>query len=180
VLGCGPVGLSLIAAAVLQGAGRVLCVGAPEERLRAARAMGAAAALDCEKHDADARRDFVLAHADGRGADLVIEATGDPRAAVEAMRLARDAGRVVIAGQYTDGGEASFNPHTDLNRKHLDVLGCWGSDLSHFDRAVRLLRDPRRASPWAALPAARYALADAGEALRAVAARAVVKALITP
>jgi L-iditol 2-dehydrogenase len=180
VLGSGPVGLSLVAAAVSRGAGRVLCVGAPEDRLRAARAAGAADALDCERHDDKTRRAWVLERTGGRGADLVVEAAGDPRAVVEAMRCARDAGRVVVLGQYADHGEVSFNPHADLNRRHLEVIGCWGSDFSHFDLAVRILRDPERARLWAAIPATRYPLREAGAALAAVAARAVIKALIDP
>src|SRR5207237_1323792 len=80
------------------------------------------------------RLEWVLERTDGRGADVTIEATGTPDAAVQAMRFVRDAGRVVIVGQYTDHGETSFNPHLDLNKKHLDVRGCWGSDFSHFSQ----------------------------------------------
>src|SRR5262245_591752 len=43
VLGSGPVGLSAIAVARLQGAGTVLCIGAPAGRLEAALSVGAAA-----------------------------------------------------------------------------------------------------------------------------------------
>ena len=180
VLGCGPVGLSAVALARLQGAGTVLCIGAPAVRLRAAMEMGASAVLDLEGHDEAARRDWVLERTGGRGADVTIEAAGAPEAAVQAMRFTRDAGRVVIAGQYTDGGEASFNPHADLNRKHLEVLGCWGSDFSHLHRAARLMDDPSRSAPWARLPLTRYGLARAGDALDDVASGKVVKALIDP
>ena len=111
---------------------------------------------------------------------MTIEATGSPAAVVEAMRMTRDGGRVVIAGQYTDGGDVTFNPHRDLNRKHLDVRGTWGSDFSHFERAVDLMHDPARAEPWTRLPIARFGLSAADRALAAVASGAVVKALIDP
>ena len=45
--------------------------------------------------------------ADGRLPDVTIEATGHPDAVVQAMRFTRDAGRVVIVGQYTDHGPVS-------------------------------------------------------------------------
>ena len=54
---------------------------------------------------------------------------------MQAMRFTRDAGTVVVVGQYTDHGVTSFNPHLDLNKKHLDVRGCWGSEFSHFYRS---------------------------------------------
>jgi L-iditol 2-dehydrogenase len=96
------------------------------------------------------------------------------------MRFTRDAGRVVIVGQYTDHGETVFNPHLDLNKKHLEVRGCWGSDYSHFHRAVEMLRNPRAAQLWSAMKLERFGLAQANDALEAVAAGKVVKALIDP
>jgi L-iditol 2-dehydrogenase len=102
------------------------------------------------------------------------------------MRFTRDAGRVVVVGQYTDHGptsaDAAFNPHLDLNKKHLDVRGCWGSDFSHFYRSVQLTSDPVRSAPWAALKSklSRYTLAEANDALADVANGRVLKALIDP
>jgi L-iditol 2-dehydrogenase len=96
------------------------------------------------------------------------------------MRCTRDAGRVVILGQYTDHGDVALNPHADINRKHLDIFGCWGSDFSHFHRAVRIMSDPERAAPWSRLRLERYGLAGANDALDAVAGGGVIKALIDP
>jgi L-iditol 2-dehydrogenase len=180
VLGSGPVGLSAIAFALMRGALKVLSTGAPDSRLEAARAVGAAATLNVETHSTQERAAWVMENTSGRGADVVVEATGSPAAVVEAMRYARDAGRVVVVGQYTDHGEIAFNPHLDLNKKHLDVRGCWGSDFSHFYRGAALMADPVRSAPWTRLRLERYSLARAGDALTAVASGAVVKALIDP
>jgi L-iditol 2-dehydrogenase len=181
VLGSGPVGLSCIIFALMRGALRVLCVGAPAARLETARMVGASATLNIEAHDDEEQRiRWVLEQTEGRGADVTIEATGAPVAAVQAMRYTRDAGRVCIVGQYTDHGEASFNPHLDLNKKHLDVRGCWGSDFSHFYRGTQLMRDAARSRPWSLMKLERYGLDRAGDALADVASGRVVKALIDP
>jgi threonine dehydrogenase-like Zn-dependent dehydrogenase len=180
VLGSGPVGLSCIILARMRGAATVLCIGAPVSRLDTARAVGAVATLDFLQHSFDERHDWVLAHTAGRGADVTIEATGAPSAVIDAMRHTRDAGRVAIVGQYTDHGVVEWNPHTDLNRKQLDVRGVWGSDYSHFHRGVELLRDPLRAAAWAPVVLQRFGLAHADRALDLVAAGAVTKALIEP
>jgi len=184
VLGSGPVGLNAIILASMRGALRVLCVGAPEQRLQAARAAGASSVLNIETTNEQERLDWVLEQTQGRGADVTIEATGAPVAVVQAMRFTRDAGRVVIVGQYTDHGpvpeQAAFNPHLDLNRKHLDVRGCWGSDFSHFYRGAQLMNDPVHSKRWANLNLSRYDLAHANEALAAVASGSVLKALIDP
>ncbi len=180
VLGCGPVGLSAVIFARMRGALRVLCIGAPQARLDAAREAGASAVLGIDGTSEDDRLAWVLAETEGRGADVTIEATGAPAAVVQAMRFTRDAGRVVVAGQYTDHGDAAFNPHADLNRKHLDVRGCWGSDFSHFYRGARIMSDPDRARSWSVLALDRYPLDAANEALAAVADGRVVKALVDP
>lgn len=180
VLGSGPVGLSAIIFASMRGALRVLCIGAPEHRLETARAIGAAATLNVETSDERGRVEWVMEQTGGRGADVTIEATGAPEAVVQAMRYTRDAGRVCIVGQYTDHGEVSFNPHLDLNRKHLDVRACWGSDFSHFYRGVQIMADPARSARWSLLKLESYNLGQANDALADVAAGKVVKALIAP
>src|ERR1051325_5863359 len=182
VLGSGPVGVNAIILALMRGALRVLCIGAPQHRLSAVLEVGASDVLNFEEHNEAARRDWVLERTNGRGADVTIEATGAPNAVAQAMRFTRDAGRVVVVGQYTDHGETSFNPHLDLNKKHLDVRGCWGSDFSHFYRGVQIVSDPVRCAPWIKLKGKlkAYSLASANQALADVAAARVLKALITP
>jgi L-iditol 2-dehydrogenase len=184
VLGSGPVGINSIILSLLRGALRVLCIGAPDHRLDAALQAGAGDVLNIETADERQRLEWVFERTNGRGADVTIEATGDPVAVVQAMRFTREAGRVVIVGQYTDHGplpvEVGFNPHRDLNRKHLDVRGCWGSDFSHFYRGALIISDPLRSASWARMKLTRYSLTQANEALADVASGKVLKALIQP
>jgi L-iditol 2-dehydrogenase len=109
---------------------------------------------------------------------VTIEATGAPDAVVQAMTFTRDAGTVVVVGQYTDHGLTTFNPHLDLNKKHLDVRGCWGSEFSHFYRAAQLAA--YRSDAWSRMRLDSYALREANEALEDVATGRVLKALIRP
>jgi L-iditol 2-dehydrogenase len=186
VLGSGPLGLNAIILALMRGALRVLCIGAPESRLDAALALGASSVLNFQEHNEEETIDWLRSQTGGRLPDITIEATGDPSAVVQAMRYTRDAGRVVIVGQYTDHGpvpsEVNFNPHLDLNKKHLEIRGCWGSDYSHFHRAVEIVSDRRLSQPWSKLQSqlSRYGLGEANEALAAVASGEVLKALIDP
>jgi threonine dehydrogenase-like Zn-dependent dehydrogenase len=182
VLGSGPVGINSIILALMRGALRVLCIGGPDNRLEAAARAGATDVLNFAPHDESERLAWVRERTNGRGADVTIEATGAPDAVVQAMRFTRDAGHVVVVGQYTDHGPTSFNPHLDLNQKHLDVRGCWGSDFAHFYRGVRIISDPVRAAPWIALATklSPYSLEQANAALAEVANGSVLKALIVP
>ncbi|WP_202918200.1 zinc-binding dehydrogenase [Streptomyces cavernae] len=180
VQGAGPVGLCAAVLAQLRGAGSVVVVGGPDVRLRAASRFGADAVIDIGDTTPEERRETILAMTGGRGADVTIEATGVPGAVPEGMRFTRDAGRYVVVGQYTDAGPATFNPHLDLNQKHLDVRGCWGSDVGHLYRAVRVMARYRQQFPWTDLISREYSLAEAQSALEDVARQRVVKALIVP
>ncbi len=180
VLGSGPVGLSCVIFARMSGALRVLCIGAPDHRLTTARQVGADATLSIEAFEDHQRAEWVLEQTNGRGADVTIEATGATAAVVQAMRYTRDAGCVVIVGQYTDHGDIAFNPHLDLNKKHLDIRGCWGSDFSHFHRGAEIIKNAERSKPWAMMKLDRYPLSKANDAVDDVASGKIVKALIDP
>lgn len=180
VQGAGPVGLAAAILAQLRGAGQVIVIGGPQVRLAAALRFGADAVIDIGGSTADERIEQVRTATDGRGADVTIEATGVPSAVPEGMRLTRDAGRYVVVGQYTNAGEATFNPHLDLNQKHLDVRGCWGSDVGHLYRAVQVMAKYGNRFAWTDLISREYRLEEAQRALQDVAEQSVVKALIVP
>ena len=176
IQGAGPVGLSACALAAASGASWVGVVDAVPHRLEAARCMGADALIPLDADTTDAVRRAT----GGRGADVVIEASGSPAAVPQGCRMARDGGRYVVVGQYTDNGTAEINPHWDINRKHLEIRGCWGVDFSHIWRAMEALSRLGDRFPWTALISRRYGLDEAGAALEAVESRTVVKALIVP
>lgn len=180
VQGAGPVGLSAAVLAQLRGAGQVIVIGGPEVRLAAAKRFGADTTIDISTTTEAERLAAVRELTSGRGADVTIEATGVPAAVPEGMRLTRDAGRYVVVGQYTNAGDATFNPHLDLNQKHLDVRGCWGSDVGHLYRSVQVMAKYAKQFPWTDLISGEYTLTRTQDALDDVAAQRVVKALIVP
>jgi len=180
VQGSGPVGLAAAAFAGLSGAAAVLTIGDPDARLDLARTLGADAVFSVSGTSAAQREASVRAATGGRGADVVIEASGNPRAVEEGLALVRDAGRYVIAGHYTDAGTATINPHLDINRKHLDIRGQWGTDFGHVVRALFLLARHRDRLPFDRVIGGRYPLERAGDALRDVETLSVTKAVIVP
>ena len=179
VQGAGAVGLSAIALARIAGASTIVVIGAPAGRLALARDMGADVALDLDATSADERRQAVLDATFGEGADVVIEAAGAAAAISEGLDLARVGGRYVIAGHYTDAGASSVNAHQQINRKHLEIRGCWGSEARHFLRALAILeRHP--SIPFRAIGARRYGLHELNEALADAEAMRITKALVDP
>ncbi|MBN1399851.1 MAG: zinc-binding dehydrogenase [Anaerolineae bacterium] len=180
VQGSGPVGLSVAILAQLSGATTVVVIGGGQGRLEEAQRIGADVTLDIESLPPQERAERVLDLTQGRGADVTIEASGNPQAVHEGFGMTRDAGRYVIVGQYTDLGDISLNPHLDINRKHLEVRGSWGSDFSHFWRALRVVEKHGDRFQWERFVSRRYALHEANQALADVEHYRTVKALIDP
>ena len=180
VQGTGAVGLSAIALAKLAGATRVIAFGAPADRLALAKAMGAEVTIDVMETTSESRAERIAALTDGLGVDVAIEAAGSARAVEEALPLVRDGGRYVIAGHYTDAGPSTINVHQHINRKHLDIRGCWGSEVGHFVRAIRVLAEHHQRLPWRQIGARTYPLAAVNEALADAEAMRLPKALVQP
>ena len=181
IQGSGPVGLNAAIFAQLAGALRVFVVGAPKPRLEAAKKIGAEDVLDItEVADAANRAAWVRDRTAGRGADVVIEASGNPAAVPEGLEMLRDAGRYLVVGQYTDAGDAVVNPHRHINRKHATVLGCWGFEFTHFYRALKMMAKHNARFRWRELITREYRLGDAARALDDMERLSVIKAVIRP
>jgi threonine dehydrogenase-like Zn-dependent dehydrogenase len=180
VQGAGAVGMSTAALARRAGAGQVIVIGAPADRLTLAGDMGADQVIDLDKTTPEQRLEQVLALTGGIGADVVVEAAGSARAFEEGVRLARNGGAYVIAGHYTNAGDSTINAHEHINRKHLDIRGCWGSESAHFLRALRLLDRYGTEVPWARIGAKTFGLGQINEALEAASALTIPKALVDP
>jgi threonine dehydrogenase-like Zn-dependent dehydrogenase len=180
VQGSGPVGLSAAILAQLSGATQVIVVGAPQMRLEMALGIGADHVVDIEQYGPEERVALVQEWTGGRGADVTIEATGNPTAVLEGMQMTRDNGRFVVVGQYTDAGAVEINPHWDINRKHLEIRGCWGTDLSHVYRGVKVVAKHGERFGYERLISRKYSLEEANQALADVEELKVVKAVIEP
>jgi L-iditol 2-dehydrogenase len=179
VLGAGPVGQSIVAFSALSGAGEIVAIGAPQDRLDFARRMGATNTFDLDLPSTE-RRDAVRGLTHGRGVDVVIEASGAPEAIPQGLDMVRDGGRMIVCGHYTDNGAVEIHPHWQINRKHVELKGCWGSRYDHFHRAVQLATRFGDQKPWREMVSGRYTLDQTNDALAAVESRAALKAIITP
>jgi D-arabinose 1-dehydrogenase-like Zn-dependent alcohol dehydrogenase len=180
VQGVGPVGLSAVAFAHLSGAGRIIAIGDPSARRELAATFGADEAMGLSDTTREERHERVMELTRGRGADLVVEAAGQPGAVNEGFTLLRDGGRYVVAGHYTDTGTTPLNPHRDLNRKHAEVRGQWGTELRHLVGALTLLARHGDRLPFERLAGRAYGLDEVEAALRDVESLAVTKAIVVP
>ena len=99
VIGCGPIGLLLIAALKAAGASSVLAVEPLAHRREAAERLGADEVADSAWFaDGGAVEDDLMRKLTGAGVDVAFEAAGNNEGVELAMASVRPGGRVVLAG----------------------------------------------------------------------------------
>jgi NADPH:quinone reductase-like Zn-dependent oxidoreductase len=132
----GGVSLAALQIVLLLG-GRAIVTSGSEAKLDAARALGAAAALDHGRDDVVAE---VRRLTGGRGADVVVDSVGE-RTFPDSLRALRRGGRVVICGA-TTGPAAAF----DLRRlfwHQWSILGSTMGSRREYAEIVRLAHQGR-------------------------------------
>lgn len=132
VLGAGPIGLGVVAAAHGRGA-RVIVAEPNPDRAALAVTLGAEVTLD---PTVDGFVDAVGDHTGGRGADVVIEATGRPVAMATALEIAGFRARLVNVG--IDVGGVTPTRLGLIQSKELQVRGIIGSP-GVWPRTLRFL-----------------------------------------
>ncbi len=132
VLGLGPVGLCAVQSALAGGAAEVFAIDTVEQRLGLAAQFGATPLHLTE----DEPKRAVRAATEGIGADVVVDAVGDPGPLELAVSLARDAGTVSGIGAYAGRGEV---PLGLAWLKGLQLRLGLANVIAHVDRVLALL-----------------------------------------
>jgi 2-desacetyl-2-hydroxyethyl bacteriochlorophyllide A dehydrogenase len=171
VLGLGPVGLCAAQVALAGGAARVFAIDTVAERLDVARALGAEPVHLTEQDPKAA----IAAATEGRGADVSIDAVGDPRALETAIRLTRACGSVQCIGVYAERTEVHMGL---LWLKAITLRGGQANVLAHVDPVLAMMAAGRvDPSP---LVTRHMALEDAAQAYAAFDRREALKIILTP
>ena len=133
VFGCGMVGLGAIVRCVQRGA-VVIAVDLSEEKLHLAKELGATYGINSKTEDLLAK---VMEYTDGYGADVAIEAVGNPityRAAIDVVGFT---GRVVCIGYAKQDVEFTTKYFV---QKELDIRGSRNATPNDFRAVIRYMQ----------------------------------------
>ena len=142
VLGCGPIGLLVIAVLRDSGAGTIFATDLVDSRLGMAQQMGADVVINVGETEPDDRVEQIQSLTNGVGVDIAIECAGIPVVFSEALNVVRRGGKVIEVGHYTDSGDTKVRPHQICN-KDLDVCGVWAYPQIQFQTALDFLQRTR-------------------------------------
>jgi threonine dehydrogenase-like Zn-dependent dehydrogenase len=180
VQGPGPLGLFAMAFALDAGASTIVVTGTEHDRkrLEVAKALGATETLYTSDMPSESMIQHVREITDGRGADVVIDCTGSPRAMRDGIGMVARGGTYALPGVATPIGEVPVRFFEDVSVKNVRLQGVWVSDTSHLYQAVRLVETGK--FPFEKLVTHVLSLEEATEALEATERREAIKAVIVP
>jgi threonine dehydrogenase-like Zn-dependent dehydrogenase len=178
VQGPGPLGIYAVAFAQALGASRIFVVGGTQTRLEICRDMGADVLLNRHNTTMEERRQLVRDATSGLGVDVAFEMVGSPEALKEAIAHTRIGGACITAGFGEPHGSIKLDCFHDIGRKHLRLQGVWVSDVRHTHMSLKLTKS--RLDDFKKLITHRFKLSEANEALKVMASKEAVKAVIHP
>ena len=132
VIGCGTVGLLTLQVLKASGA-RVIAIDRRAEALDLASQLGADDTLNASDGEYDAQ---VLELTQGIGPDIVFETAGAKTTPVDAIRIARRGGKIVLVGIYTATPEIDFNLVVGTEKT---VIGSVAASSGEYAMAVRMI-----------------------------------------
>jgi L-iditol 2-dehydrogenase len=168
IVGLGPMGAAAVLIAKAYGA-RVIAVDVLESRLEQARELGADNLINSSSEDAVAH---IFSLTGGRGADIVIECSGNPAGQNTALDSAAKLGAVAFVGE---SRATEIRPSDQIIRKLLTVVGGWYFPRGEWEEIVRFVQE--RAIPVEKLISHEFSLEEAEEAFGAFDRRETEKAV---
>jgi L-iditol 2-dehydrogenase len=145
VQGCGPIGLMMIAVLRTYGVNTIIAIDGNDSRLAMAARLGADHTLNY-KHYADVQdlAAGVQNLSKGVGAHFAFQVTGVPQAFANIFHMVRRGGGVCEVGHFVDAGEAPLNPHMDICRKEITLIGSWAYNSFEYPNAYHFLQRAER------------------------------------
>ena len=173
IQGSGPLGNFAAAVAKDHGAKKVLVIGAPAHRLEVSKKMGADDVLNLETTpDPVDRREWVLSHTEGRGADIVMQIANNA-AVPEGLTMLRDGGQFLDIGA---GGKGQIS--VERMPQQMTYLTVRSGEPRHWLQAVDFLASRAERYPFDDMISQAYNLEQVNEAMNAMANFEVVKTVI--
>jgi L-iditol 2-dehydrogenase len=175
ILGAGPIGCLHVRLARARGAKTVVLVDVNQGRLDLAARAEPDAAIDSTKDDPI---DAIRKMTDGRGADVVITATGVGQAQEQALEMTAPRGRIsLFGGLPKDNSTIRFDSNL-VHYGEISVFGAYGSAPRHNREALSLIADGKvRVDD---LITHRMPLADVHKAIETVISGDGLKVVIEP
>jgi D-arabinitol dehydrogenase (NADP+) len=134
IFGAGPIGQLHLQASKANGAASVTIVDTVESKLDLARRMGASEAVIADNALSDKLKKIAR-----YGFDVVVDATGNPKAVKAAIPFVKNGGKFLIFGVCSPEATIEISPF-EIYRRDLEIIGSFAIRRT-YDRAFKLMEN---------------------------------------
>jgi len=135
IIGAGPIGLLHLLIAEKMGVERIIMTDLVDERLDFARRLGADETVNAQHEDPVEKTKELTKNC---GADVVIEAIGQPSTWEQALKMVRKGGTVLEFGGCPPNTEIKLSTEL-LHYGDVTVVGAFHTTPTHFKKALNLI-----------------------------------------
>jgi len=174
ILGCGPIGLMAVSLASILGAEQIIASEPADARLEKAKSVGATLALNPREQDL---KQAVLDATRGRGAEVVLDYSGNPHAITAGFELIAKGGTMVLVGLPSEPITIDVNDAIIYREAH--ITGVTGRTMyGTWYKCQRIIESGK--FDLSSFIAARYSLAEFEQAIQAAKSGIPGKVLLVP
>ena len=174
VMGAGPIGSMIIPVALMSGATKVIAINRSPGRLEFAKKVGADVVI-CSSEEDQIKR--VLEETKGLGADVIFTANPSPGSHADALKMAKNRGRVNLFGGLPAGTKVDLETNL-IHYKELIVTGAHGSVPRHHRQAIELIASGKL--DMKAFVSHHFSLDDIGEAFKTAEGKEGLRVIVNP
>ena len=174
VMGAGPIGCMIIPVAFMSGATKVIMINRSPDRLNFAKKVGADVVICSSEEDHISR---VMEETDGKGADVIFTANSSPQSQVDALKMAKNRGRVNLFGGLPAGTLVEIDTNL-IHYKELTVTGAHGLVPRHHRQALDLIASGKL--DIKTFVSHHFLLDEVNEAFRVAEGKEGLRVIVTP
>ena len=142
IQGCGALGMYACAFTKQLGGKKVIAIDVMDERLELAKQFGADHIINA-KNVGENLLDEIMKITEDRGADVIIEITGEPSVIKEGIKMLRVGGTYILLGAIYPNNHVTLDS-SDIITKCLKIVGMHNYHPEHLKTAIDLVLKTRK------------------------------------
>ncbi len=179
VQGAGMLGINAVTLLREMGAEKIISLGKDRTRLEFARKFGADEIINVKQKKQTEIFSLIKDLTGGHGADVVIEASGNPKVIPQGMEMLRKGGRYLLMGTVFPHANFTLDGYT-VTTKMITIKGIHNYHARHLGEGLLFMTKNHRKYPFSKLVTHRFGLHELDRAFALASKRQTIRVAVVP
>lgn len=179
VQGAGMLGINAVALLREMGAGKIIALDRDQNRLKIAKEFGADEIVNVNQKKQTEIFSLIKDLTGGYGADVVVEATGNPKVIPQGIEMLRKGGRYLLIGTVSPQANFTLDGYT-VTTKMITIKGIHNYDARHLGEGLLFMTKNHRKYPFSKLVTHRFSLHELDRAFTLASKRQAIRVAVVP